>query len=487
MFGRVSANWLSLCARIAAGACLVASGASAAFAQTTITINEPKTQVVWATLRAGSYANENDQTVLATRASDTPDYLRRSIIKFDTQTLIPEGSDVTSAVLTMTVKVGEADATRRIAAYQMTTSWDETQATWNLRRTGEKWVTAGGDLGTQLSVQTVGNTAGSKVSFDVTSLVKKAVSGALGSSRYTRVELVDLDASTADSYHEFYLPSDATAANRPALKVTYTKSTAATPPPSSSGGSSSTTVRVMQWNTHHGGIGTDGVWDINRLMDWVAKIDPDIVSLNEVEYKDSYSHGGDDAASYASILKTLTGKTWYHVFVVGTGASTGIGNAILSKYPFNSTGSKLLTGGRAILNASITVNGRTINVFSTHLDDASTSTRLTEIGELESWANGISQQRIICGDFNAWPGTTENATMKGAYYDSWAKAQSAGTAIAYPGNPDGDTRNSRIDYIYYSTGATDLTLKSSQVFDTRDSNGVMPSDHRPVLSIFTVK
>jgi endonuclease/exonuclease/phosphatase family metal-dependent hydrolase len=136
---------------------------------------------------------------------------------------------------------------------------------------------------------------------------------------------------------------------------------------------------------------------------------------------------------------------------------------------------------------SIDVNGRTINFFSTHLDDASTSRRLTEISELESWANGISQQRIIAGDFNAWPGSTENAKMKGAYVDSWAKAQSAGTEIAYPGNTAGNTRNSRIDYIYYSTGASDLTLKSSQVFDTRDSNGVMPSDHRPVLSIFTVK
>jgi hypothetical protein len=25
------------------------------------------------------------------------------------------------------------------------------------------------------------------------------------------------------------------------------------------------------------------------------------------------------------------------------------------------------------------------------------------------------------------------------------------------------------------------------VFDTRDANGVMPSDHRPLLSTFTVK
>ena len=73
------------------------------------------------------------------------------------------------------------------------------------------------------------------------------------------------------------------------------------------------------------------------------------------------------------------------------------------------------------------------------------------------------------------------------YVDSWAQAQADGTAVAYPGNTAGNTRNSRIDYIYYSKGATVLQLKSSQVFDVRDSNGVMPSDHRPVMSVFTVK
>jgi exonuclease III len=77
--------------------------------------------------------------------------------------------------------------------------------------------------------------------------------------------------------------------------------------------------------------------------------------------------------------------------------------------------------------------------------------------------------------------------MTGTYTDSWAQAQAAGTAIAYPGNTAGNTRNSRIDYIYYSRGASSLVLKSSQVYDARDAHGVMPSDHRPLLSVFTVK
>ena len=62
---------------------------------------------------------------------------------------------------------------------------------------------------------------------------------------------------------------------------------------------------------------------------------------------------------------------------------------------------------------------------------------------------------------------------------------SKGTAVAFSGN-DGETKKGRIDYIYYSKGAK-LAVKSSQVYDARDSRGVMPSDHRPVLTVFTVQ
>jgi endonuclease/exonuclease/phosphatase family metal-dependent hydrolase len=185
-------------------------------------------------------------------------------------------------------------------------------------------------------------------------------------------------------------------------------------------------------------------------------------------------------------MKKYTGVTWYYKYTSGTGSQSGIGNLIMSRIPFDATDIQTLSYTRAAVDATIHVNGRIVNITSTHLDDASVSYRIKEIGELTAWARGFAEQRILCGDFNAWPGSTENATMKATYYDSWAEAQADGTAVAYPGNTAGNTRNSRIDYIYYSKTATHLTLKSSQVFDVRDANGVMPSDHRPILSIFTV-
>jgi endonuclease/exonuclease/phosphatase family metal-dependent hydrolase len=77
--------------------------------------------------------------------------------------------------------------------------------------------------------------------------------------------------------------------------------------------------------------------------------------------------------------------------------------------------------------------------------------------------------------------------MTSVAYDAWAVAKANGTAVAYSGNEAGNTRNSRIDYVFYSKSASRLVLKGAQVFDTRDSKGVMPSDHRPVMATFEVK
>ena len=59
--------------------------------------------------------------------------------------------------------------------------------------------------------------------------------------------------------------------------------------------------------------------------------------------------------------------------------------------------------------------------------------------------------------------------------------------VAYSGNTAGNTRNSRIDYVCHSKGATRLKLKKVQVFDVRNSSGVMPSDHRPLMATYEVR
>ena len=463
------------------------SAATIASAQTTVTLNQAAPQVVSATVRGGSYANRSDSSVLATRASDDLEYNRRALLKFDTQNTIPAGSAVTSAQLTVTVKKGSADPSRTIGVYQVTTSWHESEVTWNKRKSGIAWNSSGGDLGSKLDDAVVGNAVGAKVTFDVTPLVKEAVAGHLGTSRYTRVALVDLQAPTSDSYREFFLPTDPNSAVRPVLKVTYGKTSstpapAPPPAPADATSSSGSTLRVLHWNSHHNGLGTDGRRDVARFIAKAASFRPDVVSFNEVE---TYNPG--PPAEMVTLMKKYTGQTWYYKFASNAGTSTGQGNVIMSRFPIIGSDVQTLSFSRVVVNITISVNGRNVNVSSTHLDQPSASYRLKQIGELQAWGRTTAEQRIICGDFNTQPGTGESAAMKVGYYDSWGQAQSAGVATAYPGNTAGNTRNSRIDYVYYSHGASSLVLKSSQVFDVRDANGVQPSDHRPMMSIFTVR
>jgi len=486
---RASDSTARVLAVAAFGVLALASSTLSASAQTTVSLSNPTSQVVFATIRGGSYANFNLPTLLATRASSDPDFHRRALLKFDTQSHIPAGSTVTSAFLTVTVKSWSEDSTRSIGAYQVTTSWNEKEVTWHKRRTSAAWMTAGGDLGSKIDHKTVGNTRGTKVTFNVTTLVKQAVAGQLGSSRYTRVALVDLDGSSSTSYREYYTPADSNASNRPVLKVTYSHGSSGPPAPSPGGsgsGSPSSTLRVLQWNTHHGGVGTDGDLNPERLVKKAASFKPDVISLNEVERYTSWGNY-DAPASMAAWMTQYTGQHWYYKFSTATGASTGNGNLVLSRFPFEATAIHLLSHDRSAVETVIHVHGRDVHFTSTHLDADSTGYRLTEIGELMSWQRTLSEPRIIAGDFNAWPGSSEHAKMTGSYYDSWSEADGDGTAVAYSGNSAGNTRKSRIDYIYYSHGATVLSLKSSQVFDVRDSNGVQPSDHRPVLTVFAIK
>ena len=247
---------------------------------------------------------------------------------------------------------------------------------------------------------------------------------------------------------------------------------------------SAQTLKVLDWNTHHG-VGTDGEYDLQRFVTWIVRSGAHVVSLNEVEKNNGWGDE-DQPARYAALLRAATGKSWYYTFAQRDGGTNGQGNLILSTIPFEATGQTTLSYSRSVARAQIVVNGVRVNIFSTHLDADSSSRRATQMEELKSWASRYSQQHIMAGDFNAWPGATEISNMTSVAYDAWAEAKSDSTAVAYEGNTAGNTRNSRIDYIFYSKRATQLVLRGAQVFDTRDSDGVMPSDHRPVMATFQV-
>ena len=498
----------------AASAALVASGLllvpSMGAAQTTVLIDNPTGQVDDARIQGGSFANTVfHQERLATKIHPSnPKYHRRTMLRFDTHNTVPRGATVQSATLTLTLSKASA-GTRKLGIYRLSRSFDERYANWYTRKSGLRWATSGGDLAEKWAEASVGDTVKTRISFDITSLVQNVVNAKYDDDRYTRMALVDLGGPNHYSYREFYNSEFSDPSVRPVLKVVYgTKAPAPKPtpkdppppkepddppppkepddppPPSDSG----STLKVLHWNTHRA-WGTDGKYNLERIATWIAKMNPNVVSLNEVQRYTSYANE-DQPGRLASMLKQKTGATWHVYFRSTSGTSKGHGNAILSRFPIASTSYCQLSSLRVAANAALYVNGRLVNFYSTHLDSADgNSRRVAEVRKLTPCLANDAEQRIIAGDFNDQSATTPITMMKNAgYYDAWAEAASDGTAVDYPGNRKfGATRNSRIDYVFFSKNAKHLVLKGARMIDTRDAHGKMPSDHKPMLVTFSVK
>ncbi len=241
----------------------------------------------------------------------------------------------------------------------------------------------------------------------------------------------------------------------------------------------------MHWNLHHGND-PHNRYALTRQMEEIYRARPDIVTLNEVEKNNSTYGNEDQAARIAQYLTSMTGQRWYQYMVPGTGSKSGIGNAILSRFPIESSDVCQLSGERNAVHALLMVGGRTVNVWSTHLDVESGGQRSKEVKTLRKCMERQAEQRLVAGDFNAQEGSAEYNQMANGYGDVWLQARAARSTRNFSGNCDGCTRNSRIDYLFTSDGARALRVQSAEIVDTRDSRGVMASDHKPMIVTFSI-
>lgn len=197
----------------------------------TVTLRAPAAAVRDATIRGGSYAAVNFKNdLLVTRASASPEYIRRVLLDFDTGSTIPAGATITSATLRLTVHWGGATASRAVAVWDVTSPFVAAEATWDTADASSAWRTPGGDLGREYARANVPNAPGATATFTVTSLVQAAVDAT--GSRHSLLALVDAGALAGGrtGYRDYYSSEAVDAAQRPALSVTYS-TTAQSPPP----------------------------------------------------------------------------------------------------------------------------------------------------------------------------------------------------------------------------------------------------------------
>ncbi|MEW6127531.1 MAG: endonuclease/exonuclease/phosphatase family protein, partial [Acidobacteriota bacterium] len=256
-------------------------------------------------------------------------------------------------------------------------------------------------------------------------------------------------------------------------------------------------VRAISWNAQFG-MGTDNVYDLNRQATYMANQSPDVIGMYEVEQ----SGVKNMPQQLTSLMSQRTGVTWNYYWVPKYPGCTE-GNFILTKWQIVSTSYRYLSYQRSVAQATLNINGKVVNFFTTHLDPDSSGYRSTQINEMKNFMSGFAEPRIVAGDFNAGPDWPEIASMTANYFDSWNEAYNAGSALAYPDNPVvwmTRTRRGRIDYIFYSRGASNLTLTGTHIPDLRDlsrtpvqyigtldDKGVRPSDHNMMVATFQVR
>jgi endonuclease/exonuclease/phosphatase family metal-dependent hydrolase len=267
---------------------------------------------------------------------------------------------------------------------------------------------------------------------------------------------------------------------------------------------STTDVKFMTYNIA-GGIGTNNVSNWHKQAELIHAQGAAVVCLNE---------STNVGPAIRDRLKMLSGVTWYS-------ASYGT-NTFLAKYPITSSAIALTDyecAPRSLLRGTMTISGKTVHAFCTHLDTnfgsctrCTPQTRVDEITQVKSHIAMYTGDKVLLGDINTEPhGTEANPTEEwltltappnGAFVDTWDQARRISAATAYPPcNPvtfNVLTRGEwRLDYIF-SLGPTVL---SSKVPDTRDLTntnvvntvgtcddaGVRPSDHNPVITTLRLR
>jgi endonuclease/exonuclease/phosphatase family metal-dependent hydrolase len=254
----------------------------------------------------------------------------------------------------------------------------------------------------------------------------------------------------------------------------------------------------MTFNIQHG-INGAHKYDLSSAVDAIAKINPDLVGVQELTRNHATYNCDDQPARIADGLSARTGRTWHFVYqqewftynrtCVDSGRGDGVeteGLGFFAPEPIAPPIWMQAWNGRIGLLTPIR-RGRDVPVVVTHLAHGAQgqADRMRQLDMLLPWIGAAgSGPRVFMGDFNFSPATPEYRRLRAEYRDAWEDAVAAGTAR---GTSDGIThKNSRIDFIFYSPSDA-IELLWVETVDTRSLFGTEPSDHRPVVAAFAVK
>lgn len=254
---------------------------------------------------------------------------------------------------------------------------------------------------------------------------------------------------------------------------------------------------VMTFNTHHGVDGA-GQYNLQRIVDVIARVRPNLAGLQEVARNHPRYRCDDQPALLVEGLRRATGVAWSQVYAqASTTADTSCQNLgrgdgprtegllFLSPHEIAAAGETSLVNGR-LATAVRTAAFAGIPVVQTHLTPLrrGAGDRAAQVAALLAWAGNLGSPRIVIGDLNANPSAPELRPLLAAYRDAWAEASAGGTAEGVAGGSTKMPSGSRLDYILFEPGGR-LRVASVEVVNTADWLGIHASDHHPVVARFT--
>ncbi len=226
-------------------------------------------------------------------------------------------------------------------------------------------------------------------------------------------------------------------------------------------------LKVLTLNIH-GGVNWYGEFDLEGLARFIESVNPDLVSLQEVDRVWSgRSRFQDIGAELANRL------TMFYAFSSSLERNQGMyGNLILSRYPIVQSWSEKLPGTletRSYVFCQVLIGGIRVNILNTHLG-LSESERLLQAEEVIRFANQINGPLVVTGDFNGTKDDPAVASLTRIFRDlqqdsAWGEH---GTFRLKDGNIGG-----RIDYILASP---EFSLYHFEVVDN------LLSDHLPLVA-----
>ncbi len=230
-------------------------------------------------------------------------------------------------------------------------------------------------------------------------------------------------------------------------------------------------VRILSYNVKHG-LGMDDRVDLERIASVIRLLEPDIVTLQEIDSVVARTGFEDQAA----VLGELTGmRAVFGGFMDYQGGRYGM--ALLSRYPIVEWENHRLPDGaepRSVLVARIELlrpgYGQAprlvvvgVHLYATPEERYAQASRLIEV---------LSDERspvVLAGDFNSTPDSDVIRLLEAE--GGWERPRKSGDRLTFPS----DVPDREIDFIMFRPADRFVVREHRVVAETE------ASDHRPVL------